>query len=163
MNLTEILQGFSHVAPKLAGMVSLIPGGQIPGALLGLLGSFFGGTDEDTVAKAIAADPEAAVKLRQIDSDERLGVIDRDLQARKMAYDALQQSRDWIKELKWFVAIYCGWSMALFTVAFLASIFTTVVISQEEQWLLAKLSIPVVGIMTLATRLIAVKWKSSDS
>lgn len=171
MNLKDILQSFSHIAPNLGKVLDLIPGDQIPGTLLSLLGEAFGGTDEASISQAIQADPASAIKLRQIDSDERLATLANKLQENQAAYAAQQETQSFFLALfnrlmtgfgpvKYFLLAFVGWYLLLFSFAFMASIFTNVIITADERWMLAKLTAPFSAIFSLLTVIIPLLFRN---
>lgn len=142
MNLKSVLANVSHVAPTLAKVISLIPGGQIPGALLGLLGEAFGGTDETTIANNIQTDPNVVIKLKQIDSDERLATLANQLQSDQGAYAAQQATQAWVKTFEYFIGGCLIGTGGFFMFVVIATIVTNVQISPDEKWLLTTIAAP---------------------
>lgn len=152
MNLKSLLQGFRSVAPTLSKVLAFIPGAQIPAAVLGILGETFlpdsanSSVSEEEIAQAIQKDPTAALKLRQIDSDERLATLANQLEQNKAAYAAQSSTQSWATTMEWFFGgvLIAAFALVFFIVA--TVMLTDVVITQDEKLLLTTVVGPLISI-----------------
>jgi len=110
--MNDLINLLKNVAPALATVVA----GPLGGAAVSAIANKFGVSDSvEAVAKAIAGDPEAALKLAEIDLRQfELEVKDRD-GARAMQIAALQQD-DWFAKnfIYIFTAAWSVFAMAYF-------------------------------------------------
>ena len=110
--MNELLSLLKGIAPALATVAT----GPLGGALVSTIAGKFGVTDSvEAVAKAIAGDPDAALKLAEIDLKQfELENADRD-SARHMQEVALQQDDKFAKHfIYWFAWFWSIGSMAYF-------------------------------------------------
>jgi outer membrane lipoprotein SlyB len=110
--MNELLSLLKGIAPALATVAT----GPLGGALVSTIAGKFGVTDSvEAVAKAIAGDPEAALKLAEIDLKQfELENEDR-ASAREMQIAALQQE-DWFAKnfLYVFTSVWSVFAMVYF-------------------------------------------------
>ena len=105
--MNELLQLLGNIAPALATAVAGPAGGLVVSAIADKLGVK---DTVDEVAKAIAGDPEAALKLAQIDLDKLKAEYANTADARAMQVAALQQSDVFSKRFTMYLTIF--WSLA---------------------------------------------------
>ena len=105
--MNELLQLLGNIAPALATAVAGPAGGLVVSAIADKLGVK---DTVDEVAKAIAGDPEAALKLAQIDLDKLKAEYANTADARAMQVAALQQSDVFSKRFTMYLTMF--WSLA---------------------------------------------------
>lgn len=160
MTLQNIGQQIVKYAPTLGKALMFIPGGQIPGAVLSLLGTAFGGTTPEEISTNIQRDPEAEFKLKQLDLQHAENIMSMQNQAAQQQFEAdkiaadqeLQSQKnrmDWVVTLKWFMFGLMGWVALMVTLIVVASIFEDVVITDREQWLIGEGVALFVAVMSL--------------
>lgn len=147
MNLSTIGQQIVKYAPTLGKALMVIPGGQIPGGIITLLAEAFGGATPAEISTNIAQDPEAEYKLKQLEFQHAENILTLQNQTTQQEYQAVESARGWVEGLKWFVFGLAAWGLVLLTVALIASIFTNVIITTEEKWLIAKVSTIVIPVL----------------
>ena len=105
--MNELLHLLGNIAPALATAVA----GPAGGLVISAIASKLGVTDTvDAVAKAIAGDPEAALKLAQIDLDKIKADYANIADARAMQIAALNQSDVFSKRFTMYLTAF--WSVA---------------------------------------------------
>jgi hypothetical protein len=105
--MNELLKLLGNIAPALASIVAGPLGGMAVSAIASKLGV------EDTVeavTKAISADPDAALKLAQIDLDKLKAEYANTADARAMQVTALNQSDVFSKRFTMYLTTF--WSVA---------------------------------------------------
>lgn len=161
MTLQNIGQQIVKYAPTLGKALMFIPGGQIPGAVLSLLGTAFGGTTPEEISTNIQRDPEAEFKLKQLDLQHAENIMSMQNQAAQQQFEAdkiaadqeLQSQKnrmDWVVTMKWFIYALVGWGALMLTLTIVASIYGNVVITAEEKWLIGKVSAIFIPLLALA-------------
>ena len=105
--MNELLTLLGNIAPALATAVAGPAGGLVVSAIADKLGVK---DTVDEVAKAIAGDPEAALKLAQIDLDKLKAEYANTADARAMQVAALQQSDVFSKRFTMYLTMF--WSFA---------------------------------------------------
>jgi hypothetical protein len=103
--MNELLQLLGSIAPALATAVAGPLGGAAVSAIAGKLGV---ADTVEAVTKAIAADPDAALKLAQIDLDKLKAEYANTADARDMQKVALQQSDIFSKRFPMYLTAF--WS-----------------------------------------------------
>lgn len=105
--MNELLKLLGSVAPALATIVA----GPLGGAAVSAIASKLGVADTvEAVTKAISADPEAALKLAQIDLDKLKAEYANTADARAMQVAALNQSDIFSKRFTMYLTVF--WSVA---------------------------------------------------
>ena len=105
--MNELLKLLGHLAPTIATAVA----GPAGGAVVSALASKFGCKETvDDVARAIAGDPEAAIKLAQIDLETLKMQYANTADARAMQVAALNQSDVFSKRFTMYLTAF--WSIA---------------------------------------------------
>ncbi len=105
--MNELLKLLGSVAPALATIVA----GPLGGAAVSAIASKLGVADTvEAVTKAISADPEAALKLAQIDVEKLKMQYANTADARAMQVAALNQSDIFSKRFTMYLTAY--WSVA---------------------------------------------------
>ena len=105
--MNELLKLLGSVAPALASIVAGPLGGMAVSAIAGKLGV---ADTVEAVTKAISADPDAALKLAQIDLDKLKAEYANTENARAMQIAALQQSDVFSKRFTMYLTAF--WSIA---------------------------------------------------
>jgi len=105
--VNELLRLLGNIAPALATAVAGPAGGLVVSAIASKLGVK---DTVDEVAKAIAGDPEAALKLAQIDLETLKADYANTADARDMQKVALQQSDIFSKRFTMYLTMF--WSLA---------------------------------------------------
>jgi len=105
--VNELLRLLGNIAPALATAVAGPAGGLVVSAIASNLGVK---DTVDEVAKAIAGDPEAALKLAQIDLETLKADYANTADARDMQKVALQQSDIFSKRFTMYLTMF--WSLA---------------------------------------------------
>jgi VIT1/CCC1 family predicted Fe2+/Mn2+ transporter len=105
--MNELLRLLGNIAPALATAVAGPAGGLVVSAIANKLGVK---DTVDEVAKAIAGDPEAALKLAQIDLETLKADYANTADARDMQKVALQQSDIFSKRFTMYLTTF--WSVA---------------------------------------------------
>ena len=105
--MNELLKLLGSVAPALASIVAGPLGGAAVSAIAGKLGV---ADTVEAVTKAISADPDAALKLAQIDLDKLKAEYANTENARAMQIAALQQSDVFSKRFTMYLTSF--WSIA---------------------------------------------------
>ena len=105
--MNELLRLLGNIAPALATAVAGPAGGLVVSAIADKLGVK---DTVDEVAKAIAGDPEAALKLAQIDLDKLKAEYANTADARAMQVAALAQSDVFSKRFTMYLTMF--WSLA---------------------------------------------------
>ena len=104
--MNELLKLLGSIAPALAGIVA----GPIGGLAVSAIAKQFGVEDTvEAVTKAIAGDPDAALKLAQIDLDKIKADYANTADARDMQKIALQQSDIFSKRFTMYLTVF--WSV----------------------------------------------------
>jgi hypothetical protein len=105
--MNDLLRLLGSVAPALATIVA----GPLGGAAVSAIASKLGVADTvEAVTKAISADPEAALKLAQIDLDKLKAEYANTADARAMQVAALNQSDVFSKRFTMYLTAF--WSIA---------------------------------------------------
>ena len=105
--MNDLLQLLGNIAPALATVVA----GPLGGAAVSAIASKLGVADTvEAVTKAISADPEAALKLAQIDLDKLKADYANTADARAMQVAALNQSDVFSKRFTMYLTAF--WSIA---------------------------------------------------
>lgn len=105
--MNELLKLLGSVAPALATIVA----GPLGGAAVSAIASKLGVEDTvEAVTKAISADPEAALKLAQIDLDKLKAEYANTADARAMQVAALNQSDIFSKRFTMYLTVF--WSVS---------------------------------------------------
>ena len=105
--MNDLLKLLGSVAPALASIVA----GPAGGAAVSAIAKAFGVTDSvEAVTQAIAADPDAALKLAQIDLETLKANYANTADARDMQKVALQQSDIFSKRFTMYLTTF--WSVA---------------------------------------------------
>jgi len=105
--MNELIQFLARTAPALASIVA----GPIGGLAVSAIAKKFGVEDTvDAVTKAVVEDPEAALKLAQIDLDKLKAEYANTADARDMQKIALQQSDIFSKRFTMYLTVF--WSVA---------------------------------------------------
>jgi VIT1/CCC1 family predicted Fe2+/Mn2+ transporter len=106
MDFRDVSSVISRYAPALASVIST--GSPVAGALVSLVLTAFGfdsKTSPEELVKRLATDPEAIIKLRQIELDHKQLMMSNEIEDRKSARDRELQmvgklnSRDWIMDM----------------------------------------------------------------
>jgi CDP-diglyceride synthetase len=105
--MNELLRLLGNIAPALATAVAGPAGGLVVSAIADKLGVK---DTVDEVAKAIAGDPEAALKLAQIDLDKLKAEYANTADARAMQVAALNQSDVFSKRFTMYLTVF--WSVS---------------------------------------------------
>jgi len=105
--MNELLRLLGNIAPALATAVAGPAGGLVVSAIASKLGVK---DTVDEVAKAIAGDPEAALKLAQIDLDKLKAEYANTADARAMQVAAFNQSDVFSKRFTMYLTAF--WSIA---------------------------------------------------
>jgi len=105
--MNELLRLLGNIAPSLASAVIGPAGGMVVSAIADKLGVK---DSVDEVAKAIAGDPQAALKLAQINLDAIKAEYANTADARAMQIAALQQSDVFSKRFTMYLTTF--WSLA---------------------------------------------------
>jgi hypothetical protein len=105
--MNELLRLLGSIAPSLASAVIGPAGGMVVSAIAGKLGV---ADTVEAVTKAIAADPDAALKLAQIDLEKIKADYANTADARAMQVAALQQSDVFSKRFTMYLTTF--WSLA---------------------------------------------------
>jgi hypothetical protein len=105
--MNELLRLLGNIAPSLASAVIGPAGGMVVSAIADKLGVK---NSVDEVAKAIAGDPQAALKLAQINLDAIKAEYANTENARAMQIAALQQSDVFSKRFTMYLTTF--WSLA---------------------------------------------------
>jgi len=118
--MNDLLKVLGSIAPAIATAVA----GPAGGAVVSAIAKQFGVEDNvDAVAKAVQADPEAALKLAQIDLEQFKAELANTADARDMQKVALQQSDVFSKRFTMYLTTF--WSLS--AVAYIAFItFSTI-------------------------------------
>jgi hypothetical protein len=95
MDFSEVGKAIKKYAPILGTVIGGPVGGAIGGAV-SLVASAFGveGDDPDDILRAIQADPEAAIKLKQIENDHELQLKAMALEADRLQLADVASARD---------------------------------------------------------------------
>ena len=105
--MNELLRLLGSIAPTLATAVA----GPLGGAAVSAIASKLGVADTvEAVTKAISADPDAALKLAQIDLDKLKAEYANTADARDMQKIALQQSDLFSKRFTMYLTVF--WSVS---------------------------------------------------
>jgi len=113
--MNDLLKVLGSIAPAIATAVA----GPAGGAVVSAIAKQFGVEDNvDAVAKAVQADPEAALKLAQIDLEQFKAELANTADARDMQKVALQQSDVFSKRFTMYLTTF--WSLS--AVAYIAFI-----------------------------------------
>lgn len=105
--MNDLLRLLGSVAPALAGVVA----GPLGGSAVSAIAKAFGVEDTvEAVTKAVAADPDAALKLAQIDLETLKAQHANTSDARAMQVAALNQSDVFSKRFTMYLTAY--WSVA---------------------------------------------------
>ena len=105
--MNDLLKLLGSVAPALAGIVA----GPASSLAVSAIAKVFGVTDTvEAVTKAISADPDAALKLAQIDLEKLKAEYANTADARDMQKIALQQSDIFSKRFTMYLTVF--WSVA---------------------------------------------------
>lgn len=99
----------SNVVGKISPVLGSILGAFVPGGslIVSAIANAFGvaGQNEDELVRAIQADPEAAIKLKQIELDHKQAIANMETQIRLGAYDREKSivesthQRDWVLDI----------------------------------------------------------------